>query len=306
MRAARHQFHRKRDGVMTLFSTPSSHLPQDGHGVVQVRPGVSYGYEVQYFGAPWIEPETIVLLHGSGESAAAWEQWVGPLATHYRVVRPDLPGYGRSPVPAPDYSFSPATLAADIGALLTQLGIEQFHLAGAKYGGSIALELAADQPKRVKTLCTFSAPVSGSMGGKADLNTLPDMVRKNGPRGFAAKTMADRLGRDTSRAQIRWWNDDLSSKVSSDILIRTMMGAGTMSLDSKFGLIDAPTLVVTTTGNSMQSTSSINAYQKKIPHSELLVMKSDSYHIAAVEPLQCAKIVMDFIAKHADGKVAPL
>ena len=92
-------------------------------GKVEIRPGVWMAYEDHWFGEPWTAPETVVMIHGNSESSRAWTCWVPHLARHYRVVRPDLPGFGASPEPA-DYGWSAGELAADIGRFLDALGIE--------------------------------------------------------------------------------------------------------------------------------------------------------------------------------------
>lgn len=102
---------------------------------LEIRPAVLIAYEDHWFGEPWIVPETVVMVHGNSESSRAWTCWVLHLARKYRVVRPDLPGFGESPEP-PGYGWSATELAANIGRLLDALQIETCHLIGAKYGGS--------------------------------------------------------------------------------------------------------------------------------------------------------------------------
>src|SRR4029079_13981914 len=69
-------------------------------GKVEIRPGVWMAYEDHWCGEPWTVPQTVVMIHGNSESSCAWTCWVPHLARHYRVVRPDLPGFGASPEPA--------------------------------------------------------------------------------------------------------------------------------------------------------------------------------------------------------------
>ena len=68
-------------------------------------PASTMAYEDHWFGPPWTTPETIVMIHGNSESSRAWTQWVPHLAGKYRVVRPDLPGFGASSAPT-DYGFT--------------------------------------------------------------------------------------------------------------------------------------------------------------------------------------------------------
>ena len=53
-------------------------------------------YQVDNYTDPWTEPETIVLLHGNSENSDVWYGWIPHLARHYRVVRPDMRGFGRA------------------------------------------------------------------------------------------------------------------------------------------------------------------------------------------------------------------
>jgi pimeloyl-ACP methyl ester carboxylesterase len=110
--------------------------------VVDIRPGLSIAYQDDCFAAPWSTPETVLLVHGNSESSRAWTQWVPCLSGRYRVIRIDMPGFGAST--APDgYIWSAPALAADIARFLDALSITRCHLVGAKYGGSIALQLAS-------------------------------------------------------------------------------------------------------------------------------------------------------------------
>ena len=65
-----------------------------------IAPDLEMHYVVDDFTDPWRESGTVLLIHGNNESAAAWYGWVPHLARHYRVVRPDMRGFGDStPVP---------------------------------------------------------------------------------------------------------------------------------------------------------------------------------------------------------------
>jgi 3-oxoadipate enol-lactonase len=271
-------------------ASPAGDLPKQ-----EVRPGVVIAYEDQWFGAPWQDGEPIILLHGVAESHVAWQQWVPFLSERFRVLRPDLPGFGQSPLPA-SYSCTTQQVASDLIRLLDALKIDRFHLVGAKIGGSTALQLASDYPERVKTLAVFGTPAKGSPGGKADLTSFPEWIRKDGVRGWAAATMSSRLGSEASPEMMRWWTDNLMGKSSPQACIGYSGAAGTMDLEPILGRITAPTLVVTTESSPLQPVSSARAYQEKIPKSKLLVLPGNSYHIAAVRPQECATQTLQFIA----------
>ena len=117
----------------------------------QMAPGVSLHYRVDDFTEPWREPATIVLLHGNAESGQAWYAWVPLLARRFRVVRPDMRGYGASTPMPRDFTWSLDVIIDDYARLLDSLGVHRFHLVGAKIGGIVARAFAARRPERVLT-----------------------------------------------------------------------------------------------------------------------------------------------------------
>src|SRR3982074_1097500 len=57
-------------------------------------------YREDWFGEPWRKPEVAVLIHGNDESSIVWYGWVPRMAQEFRLLRPDLPDFGQSRIPA--------------------------------------------------------------------------------------------------------------------------------------------------------------------------------------------------------------
>jgi pimeloyl-ACP methyl ester carboxylesterase len=265
---------------------------------VEIRPGVFMAYEDDWFGEPWTIPETVVMVHGNAESARAWTCWVPQLAGKYRVIRPDLPGFGASTEP-PDYGWSVSDLAADIGRFLDARQIENCHLIGAKYGGSACIELASTQSDRFRSLCLFGSPIRGSGGGNANA------IRSKGVRQWAAETMRSRLGSTASEAQMQWWTDELMGKSNPRAALGASSARVDMELQDKLPRITAPTLIVTTQESGLQSVEAVGLYARRIPDARVIVLPGDSFHIAAVEPQLCAQHALLFM-QQASAKAAPV
>jgi len=87
-----------------------------------------------------------VLVHGHPFNRGMWAPQVAALRDRFRVIAPDLRGYGDSPVTPGMVSM--AQLAADVGHLLDRKGIATAALAGLSMGGLVVMELAAAQPER--------------------------------------------------------------------------------------------------------------------------------------------------------------
>jgi 4,5:9,10-diseco-3-hydroxy-5,9,17-trioxoandrosta-1(10),2-diene-4-oate hydrolase len=114
----------------------------------------------------------MVMLHGGGPGASGVSNYsrnIDALAEHFRVIVPDMPGYGRS-AKGVDQSDPFGYLADTIRGLMDELGLATAHLIGNSYGGAAALRLALDTPHRVDKLVlmgpggigtTRAAPTAG-------------------------------------------------------------------------------------------------------------------------------------------------
>lgn len=229
------------------------------------------------FAAPWLEPDPIVLVHGVGESSAAWYGWVPGLATDFRVLRPDLRGFGSSPVPGPGYPWSPHNHGTDLLALLDQLELSRVHLVGAKYGGAVAAQFAADHPDRLLTLHLMGPLIKGDKtGSKVEISSFADIVQRQGHAGFAVNSQRLRLGTSAPQEQVDWWNEMMarSSEVSGSEIL---MGAGNADLTAILPDIITPTLVITTDKNPVHGLEWVVSWQQMLPRSSLVVLPGDGY-----------------------------
>jgi 3-oxoadipate enol-lactonase len=256
---------------------------------VEVRAGVVMAYDDYCFAEPWSSPQTIVAVHGNAESARAWTCWIPFLAGQYRLVLPDMPGFGRSAAP-PAYRWEVTEMAGDLGRFLDAAKIERCHLMGAKYGGSVVTQFAIDHSDRLLSLSLFGSPVRGSGSGNAD------KIRDLGVRGWARATQRERLGSKASDVQIAWWTDELMGKTDPRAAFGASSARIDMELEERLGRIICPTLIVTTQESGLQSVAAVESYAGRIADARLIVLPGDSYHIAAAEPAICAGYMVNFIA----------
>ena len=92
----------------------------------------------------------LVLIHGVGSQHGDWEAVAHTLASQFTILRFDLRGHGASEAPPGPYEIE--DFAADLVALLDELGWAQPNIAGFSLGGLIAQCIALDQPSRVNKL----------------------------------------------------------------------------------------------------------------------------------------------------------
>lgn len=128
---------------------------------------------------------SVVMLHGGGPGASGVSNYarnIDPLAQHYRVIVPDMPGYGRS-AKGIDQDDPFGYLADMIRGLLDELGIDSAHVVGNSYGGAAALRLALDTPHRVGKLVLMGPGGIGTTRGvpTAGLKSLLSYYDGDGP-----------------------------------------------------------------------------------------------------------------------------
>ena len=103
--------------------------------------------------------EPVLLLHGWPDSARLWRHQVPALtAGGYRVITPDLRGFGRSERPAEVRSYALRNVVGDVSALLDQLEVPAAHVVGHDWGAAVAWLTAILCPDRVRTLTSISVP----------------------------------------------------------------------------------------------------------------------------------------------------
>jgi 3-oxoadipate enol-lactonase len=263
----------------------------------QSTPDLEMHYEVDDFTDPWRPKETVLLLHGNAESGAAWYGWVPTLARRYRVVRPDMRGFGRStPMPS-DFPWTLDGLIEDFVQLMDRLEADRFHLVGAKIGGTVARAFAARRPGRVMTLTVVGTPPPMREGAAERAPELAQEFETQGVEHWARRTMAGRLGSTFPPEGIEWWIRFMGrTAVSTQIgFMKTIACADIRADVPKIG---CPTLVITTDGSGLASVDATRAWQQQIPNSSLLVLPGNSYHVAASHAERCAEATLDFIARH--------
>ena len=138
---------------------------------------------------------TVVLVHGHPFDRSMWRGQLRALGGEFRVVAPDLRGYGLSPALGDVARMS--ELAGDVWGLLADLGVEDFALVGLSMGGLVAMELAIADPRRVWALglvATTAEPVTEDE--RRERLTLAAQVQSRGMDPLVQSMAPKLFGRD--------------------------------------------------------------------------------------------------------------
>jgi len=111
------------------------------------------------------EGPTVLLLHGFPDSKYLWRHQLEPLAeAGFRVIAPDLRGFGDAPRPEGVEAYRIPNILADLVGLLDALEVEKAHIVGHDWGGTIAWLFAGSFPERSLSVTGLTVGAPGSPG----------------------------------------------------------------------------------------------------------------------------------------------
>lgn len=240
----------------------------------------------------------VMLLHGSASSSAQWRSMVGCLEGRFRVITPDLPGYGKSAPHEP-------TLEGIAEALLPLIEREgrPVHMVGHSFGGAVALKIASLFPDKVAST-TLIEPAAFNVI-QDQLTQLPIIraVRSS----LVALSEGDAW--NSMRFFIDFWNGAGAwNRTSHGLRQRLAAMAGQVHRDfdalasDRFTDRDAarvtrPTLVVTADGSPADMRRIVAALTGKIPFLRTEVIAGAGHMVPLTDPHVVDPMVGDFIAK---------
>jgi pimeloyl-ACP methyl ester carboxylesterase len=131
----------------------------------------------------------VLLVHGLGWDHTLWTGQIETLAGHgWRVIAPDLRGMGRTE--KPDAPYSVDLYAQDMLALMDELGIGHFALAGFSLGGIIAAAMIGKAPERIVAAVIACCGVHSTAAGEAGTEAMLARAQGLGPLAFAREQAA--------------------------------------------------------------------------------------------------------------------
>lgn len=194
-------------------------------------------YEVSGKGQP------LLLLHGLGGNTTVWSEQRQALEKHFRVIRVDLRGHGKSTLGQKEISM--AQFTEDLVDLLLHLQIKKVHLLGHSLGGAIAYAFATMHPKMISSLIIVnSAPKIEpcSFWERFLFKSRIFIINTFGIK-FLAKMLAHKLFPEDKSLQQRLV--ELSSSINEKAYITSLSALDGFDVTQELGNIEAPVLIVT-------------------------------------------------------------
>jgi 3-oxoadipate enol-lactonase len=268
---------------------------------LRVDHGVELAVHDDYFGPPWAEPQgTLVLVHGVGESAVAFQQWVPELAGRWQVLRIDLPGFGESTIAGRDFSFLTFDRVASYAArAVSTYARGPAVVVGTKTGGIVTVLLADRYPALVAGAAVIGSFLiaDDTLSGGTDFTSLAPEMAEEGFGRWAQRTMPARLGADGTPELLAWWSRFMGD--SNEDLCTTLAGAAAgIDLRESLARLACPFLLVSTERSPMVSPETLAKWAGLNPLIETAILPGDGYQLAYSRVPETAAVVRDFVDRH--------
>jgi abhydrolase domain-containing protein 6 len=225
-------------------------------------------------------PETLVLVHGFGDSAETWALVVPRLRGEWRILAPDLVGFGRTPIPPEGMSFS--VLTDYLGRFLDEVGAQKIALVGNSLGGAVAIRYAAEHPEKVDHLFLLD---SAGLHGEATIAAVQPKTREE-----ARQTVLNVSGTNY-RHLPRFILDDIVRRAQEPARQQYRESGEPTDVLRYLPRIEAPTTIVWGERDGLIHTEHAERMHEAIEGSELIVLP-DTGH---VPQLQAPRRVADII-----------
>jgi pimeloyl-ACP methyl ester carboxylesterase len=246
----------------------------------------------------------LVLLHAGVADSRMWDDQAAAFARRYRVIRYDLPGCGRSPIP--DRRFSHHGI---LHALFESIGLEPAWLVGASFGGRVAVDFCLAYPEKVRGI-VLAGPLLGGFQPSAEIerfNEEEDRLLEAGDLEAATEL------------NLRTWVDGPNRSADQvDPAVRARVGEMQLQAFSipepehaelewpeppaleRLDEIQVPTLVIVGSQDIQEVIVHGAMVSGKISTAGIRVMQESGHLMSMEAPGEFNNLVLSFIAEHEE------
>lgn len=251
--------------------------------------------------------EPVILVHGFGASSDNWNRMAARLTKKYRVIAPDMPGWGQSTrIDSTSYAYPQQV--ERLHQFLSALGLKRFHLIGHSMGGFISSAYAARYPEEVVTLGLIAPHgVTEPQPGELALSVAAGdnwLVARNIPEfeRLLDKVFAKRPYMPKSVLKLFAAYAIRGSAKSARIFAE--MQTNDPTLEERLSLVQAPTLIIWGEQDRVLHVSGAEVFRRGIRNSELLLQPGIGHMPLIESARECAAAWLAFVDKSRQARGA--
>lgn len=240
--------------------------------------------------------EPVVMIHGLGGTSNTFQPLMAAL-DGFRVVRPDMPGSGRSATPLEPLSIEGH--AAAVLAALTEGGVRRAHFVGHSMGTLVCQQIAASAPQCVASLVLFGALTEPGEAARSGL-----IARAGVARMFGMERIADQIITGTLSAVTKEENPAAVAFVRESILRQPPEGyarnceALSKARATDLRKIKTPTLLVAGSDDPVAPVSMGQVLSDGIEGASMIVLDRCGHWITLERPADSAKLLAEHLRRH--------
>jgi len=235
----------------------------------------------------------LVLVHGFLGSSRMWEPQIDFFKDYFRVITPDLPGYGKSNKAKSHNNIKP--IADLLLNCLAKKKINKFYLLGHSMGGMIVQEMAKKGGDKISKLICYSTGPRGEMPGRFEtVDQSIENIKKKGLE-ITAKDIAKTWflkGEDAKYFNIcieAGKETSLEAAVNSLIALKNWNGVDTLKK------IKSETLIIWGDQDKSYNLEQIHTLKNNIENSKLIIFKNCAHNVHLEQPDKFNKTVKNFL-----------
>lgn len=242
------------------------------------------------------EGETLLCIHGLGGSSNVWTPLMEAFEG-FRVVRPDLPGSARSPLPQEKLTIEVYVKALE--GLLAALNIESVHVVAHSLGTVVAQHFAVRNASKVKSLALFGPLVAPPEAARPNIVARAQLARTGLP---ALQEIADAIVKGATSQETKAGQPAVLALVRESVMRQTPEGyarscealAEARSADIEG--IRVPTLLVTGDQDGVAPVTNVTVIHQRIQASRLAVFEGCGHWTPFEKPQACMQELQNFYA----------
>ena len=246
--------------------------------------------------------EVVLLLHGFGASKDVWTQFSRSLTDRYRVIAPDLPGFGQS-VRHADWDYTLPPQRERLRAFVAALNLEEFHFVGSSMGGHLAALYTHKNPAQVLSMALID-----SAGVAAPNESDMQQALENGENPLLVRSSEDF---DEMLAYVFYTKPSIPWPIRGVIvryavdqvdfnqrIFESYVNDNGSRLEPILADINIPSLIIWGEFDRVIDVTSVDVMRPLLPQAEVVIMEDTGHAPMREHPGETAARYLEFVDKH--------